>query len=142
MHGTYNYATWGITKAQTEELDRAHRKQLRKVTRNPFMKNNRLYEITKETPLSEQMGQARWRLLGHILRLDRNTPCQKAVDHYFEVPECAKKHTGKARTTLPIVIADDMRLAEISKININITKQFIKKSDLEGLRVSAKFQIN
>ena len=87
---TYNYATWGLTKAQTEELDRAHRKKLRKVTRNPFMKNKRLYEITKETPLSEQMRQARWRLLGHILRLDRNTPCQKAVDHYFEVPECAK----------------------------------------------------
>ena len=54
---TYNYATWGLTKAQTEELDRTHRKQLRKVTRNPFMKNNRLYEITKKKPLSEQMRQ-------------------------------------------------------------------------------------
>ena len=81
------------------------------------------------------MRQARWRLLGHILRLDRNTPCQKAVDYYFEVPECAKKHTGKGRTTLPIVIADDMRLAEISKININITIEFTTKSDLEGSKV-------
>ena len=90
------------------------------------------------------MRQARWRLLGHILRLDRNTPYQKAVDHFFEVQECANKHTGKGRTTLPIVIADDMRLAEIGKININIINinigsitNFKTKSDLEGLRVLA-----
>ena len=112
------------------------------------MKNKRLYKIKKETPLSEQMRQARWRLLGHLLRLDRNTPCQKAVDYYFGVPECAKKHIDKGRTTLPIVIADDMRLAEIGKININIINInigsiliFRTKSYLEGLRVLAKDRI-
>ena len=30
-----HYLTWGLTKAQIEKLDKAHRKQLRKLWNNP-----------------------------------------------------------------------------------------------------------
>ena len=35
---TYNYSAWGLAKAQIEELNRAHRKQLRKLWSNSFKK--------------------------------------------------------------------------------------------------------
>ena len=80
---TYNYATWGSTKEQTEKLNRAHRNQLRNILSNPYMKNKKLYELTKETPISQQMCQARWRLLGHVMRINKDAPCQRAMDYYF-----------------------------------------------------------
>ena len=116
---TYNYATWGLTKAQTEELDRAHRKQLRKVTRNPFIKNKKLYKKTEETPLSEQMQQAprseqmqqaRWRLLGLKLRLDLIHHVKKQLITTL-IFQSVQRKLQATRTTLPIIMADDPRLA-------------------------------
>ena len=65
---TYNYSTWGLTKEQEEELDRTHRKQLRKIWNDPFKKNKDLYEQSKENKLSDDMRKARWRALGHMER--------------------------------------------------------------------------
>ena len=57
---TYNYSTWGLTKIQ-EELDRALRKQLRKLWNNPFEKN-------RYVPLSNEMNKAKWTTFGYMPR--------------------------------------------------------------------------
>ena len=73
---TYNYSTWGLTKAQIEELDKAHRKQLRKLWNDSFKKNRYLYRDSMEIPLSIEMKKAGWRTFDHMLRLHEKTPCQ------------------------------------------------------------------
>ena len=47
--------TWGLTKAQTEELDRAHRKQLRKIFNDRNKRNAQLYKDSHEVPISVEM---------------------------------------------------------------------------------------
>ena len=106
---TYNMQTWGLTQAQTEELDRIHRRQLRWVWNDRNKKNIDLYLQSKEVPLSNEMRNARWRALGHFLRLDVNTPCQKAMKYYFEVPKNSKKYPGQQKTTLPTVINNGIK---------------------------------
>ena len=68
-------STWGLTKSQTEELDRAHRKQLRQIWNDKNKKNINLYKESNEIPISMEMKKARWKALGHMLRLDEETPC-------------------------------------------------------------------
>ena len=107
----YNYATWGLTKAQEAKLDRAHRKQLRRVWNDPNKHNKQLYEQSGETQLSKDMRAARWSALSHMLRRHNETPCQQAMEHYFDIPVDAKKYSGRKRNTLPVVINADIKTA-------------------------------
>ena len=118
----YNYQTWGLTKAQREELDRSHRKQLRRVWNDPNKRNQRLYEESNENKLSDDMRNAKWRAMGHMLRLNRETPCQKAMDYYFEENEKFKKFAGRMRTTLPVTINEDIKIARSSDNTFPISK--------------------
>ena len=106
---TYNMHTWGLTKHQEEELDRAHRKQLRRVVGNCNIKNKALYKCCKEQKLSIELKKRRWQAFGHILRLEEQAPCQKAMHYYFDAPESSKKFPGHRRITLPICIDNDLR---------------------------------
>ena len=74
---TYNYGTWGLTKAETETLNCIHRKQLRRIS--PVYRsltNKQLCEECEERELSKDMKDTRWRTFGHILRLPLEAPCQ------------------------------------------------------------------
>ena len=128
---TYNYSTWGLTKAQTEELDRAHRKQLRKLWNDPFKKNRHLYKDSEEVPLSIEMKKARWRALGHMLRLHIKTPCQMAMTDYFMIPAKSKKYPGRKRCTLPTIIDEDLK--EANKNNNTIVTKFKTIEDLRKI---------
>lgn len=114
---TYNCSTWALTSAALKELDCFHRKQLRRVLgiRYPrIIKNEKLYEKTQSVPLSVIVIKQRWKLFGHILRLDEATPAQKVMSYYFS--KNRTKHTGfqgRPRTTLPMIINHD--LASINK---------------------------
>ena len=83
---TYNICTWGLTKAQLAEFDRAHRKQIRKVFNDPYKRNAHVYRDSNEKPLSIEMKEKRWRAFGHILRLDNEAPCQQAMVYYLTLP--------------------------------------------------------
>lgn len=83
---THNMETLGLTKSQEEELDRAHRKQLRRVVRDHNIKNKALYKHCKEQKLSIELKKRRWRAFGHMLLLEEQTLCQKAM-HYSLVVE-------------------------------------------------------
>ena len=105
----YNYETWGLTKNEEEELNRIHRKQLRRISPNHWNKNNKeLYKSCNEREISSEMKEARWRTSGHILRLPTNAPCQQAMEWYFEIPEKKTKYSGNQRITLPIALHNDI----------------------------------
>ena len=47
------------------------------------VKNEDLYAQVGILPASVQVVSARWRLFGHTLRLEENTPARKAMLYYF-----------------------------------------------------------
>ena len=52
--------------------------------------------------------KARWKLFGHILRLDRKCPANSAMDFFFE-PTDHKKFRGRPRTTLVTTLQSDIK---------------------------------
>ncbi len=128
----YNSGTWALTKDEERKLDSFHRKQLRIVLgiRYPtIISNKSLYEKTKEIPLSLTVLENRWRLFGHILRLDQNAPCNKAMISYFK--EQSKKRRGRPRTTIVTTLRRDLK-RETSHLGLNTSE------DLEKLRDTAQ----
>ena len=49
----------------------------------------------------------RWRLFGHALRLDINTPAAKAMEFYFKEIG-GKRFKGRPRTTIVTTLNDDI----------------------------------
>jgi hypothetical protein len=138
---TYNSSTWGLGKTDEDRLDSFHRNQLRKVLhiRYPnIIRNKDLYELTQEIPLSLSILQNRWRLFGHILRLDSDTPARKSMAHYF-TPSSQKKFRGRSRQTLPTTINRDLiRAQNIRNIKDNFgINSFTDINDLNKLTIIA-----
>ena len=89
---TYNMGTWGLTQADLVRIDTYHRRHLRQIigVRWPNrISNVALYHRCHSRPISESIITARWRLFGHVLRLPRDAPAQRAIDHYFADTEAA-----------------------------------------------------
>jgi hypothetical protein len=110
---TYNSGTWGLTKTEESSLNAFHRRQLRQVLGVKYpakMRNSIVYIHTSEKPLSIQIMQSRWRLLGHCLRLHNDTPAKRAMEFFFE-PSQEKGFRGRRRTTLPVAISKDLEQA-------------------------------
>ena len=57
--------------------------------------NKNVYRVTQSRPLSIEITKARWKMLGHALRLNENTPARKAMKYYFQKPIDGKKFKGK-----------------------------------------------
>jgi len=107
---TYNMGTWALTQAESEKLDAFHRTQLRRVINIRYpdrISNESLYKRTGTKPISEEMYDARWRLLGHTLRMDDKIPAKTAMLFYFNTN--VKTYQGRPRTTLPIIINNDLK---------------------------------
>ena len=106
----YNAGTWGLTKSDEKNLYSFHRKQLRIVLNVKYpdkMRNMEVYRLTKEIPLTLQILRSRWKLLGHILRLDDKTPAKISMKHHFS-PSTASKFSGRPRQILPKTLSDDI----------------------------------
>ena len=107
----YNCGTWGVTKAEENKLDAFHRKQLKRILGIKYPKkisNKNLYREAREKPISDTMREARWKLLGHILRRPEEIPANKAMTLYFNDEISGKKFKGARRTTLPEVLNSDL----------------------------------
>lgn len=106
----YNCGTWGLTKTEENKLDAFHRKQLRRVLGIHYptkISNESLYKRCKETPLSIQILEARWKLFGHILRRDPEIPANKAIEFYYT--QNTKRTKGRPMTTLPVTLNNDLK---------------------------------
>ena len=82
----YNSETWILTSNLEESLNYFHRRLLRiaiNINYPKIITNEKLYTLTNETPLSEKIKRRRLQLFGHILRLDPETPAQRALQYYI-----------------------------------------------------------
>lgn len=79
----YNSELWTTTDTINKTVDAFHRRQLRYALNITWPKtiitNDKLYEITEVTPWSETIEARRLSWLGHLMRLDPDTPARKAM---------------------------------------------------------------
>ena len=76
------------------------------------------------------MLQARWRLIGHVLRREPSIPANKAMAFYFH--DNAKRARGKPITTLPMTLNEDLKILQNRSLSLTSQK------DLETLRKIAE----
>ena len=130
---TYNMGTWGLTQADLVRIDTYHRRHLRQIIDVHWpnrISNVALYHRCQSRPISESIITARWRLFGHVLRLPRDAPAQRAIDHYFADTEAAT-FRGRPRTSLPSTLCSDLR---------RIGRTLRQPADIEALRALSREQ--
>ena len=62
--------------------------------------NKDLYSRCDVTPLSERVTKSRWRMLGHILRSDSNSPAQLALSFAVESMNNMKGRLGRHQSNI------------------------------------------
>lgn len=105
---TYNCANWGFSDLKVQKMSAFHRRHLRKILgiRWPdTISNTDLCARLGTFSLGNFVKNARLRLLGHVLRLPRDAPAQRAMDLYFSD---GKRHRGRPTHLLPTRIAKDV----------------------------------
>ena len=105
----YNSETWTLTTTLEKSLDAFHRRLLRIALNVKYPKvisSQKLYSLTKEIPVSNKIKKRRLALFGHILRLDPETPAQKAIKYYVD-PH--KRPVGRPPLTWMALITKDLR---------------------------------
>ena len=135
----YNCGTWGMTIQDEQQLDSFHRKQLRRIPniRWPHnIRNKRLYEKTNSKPVSIEVTRRRWKLLGHILRLNKETPSRKAMKFMFE-EKSNKKFQGRKRATIYTTINRNMKKTQENNPSFSIG-EIKSKIDLRNIEMKAR----
>ena len=135
----YNSCTWGLTKNDEKELDSFHRRQLRQVlgVKYPMkMRNEKVYERTETRPLSIDITKARWKMLGHVLRMNEKTPARMAMKYLFQNLKKEKKFKGRKRATIVTTINRDIKRTRKIYENFDI-KPLLSELDLRNARVKA-----
>jgi hypothetical protein len=134
---TYNLAALGATASQTKILDTAHRRHLRRILRVYYplhISNKNLYKVCTSHEVTKDITKHRWRLFGHILRSNIDTPANIAMIHYFETHsrttgEKRKRHKGAEATSIAVVLRQDLKL---------VGQKFHAQTDLTRLRTTAQ----
>ena len=136
---SYNSGTWGLTTKDEDSLDSFHRQQLRQVMNIKYpstISSKKVYKVTKTKPISVEITRARWKLFGHILRMNKETPARKAMKYYFE-KESMNKFRGRKRSTIVTTINRDIKTTK--KKNPRFDLPVMKTElDLHNIRVKAK----
>ena len=128
--------TWGLTKTETEKFNRIHRKQLRRISHHLVTGNYPMKNFTNSV-MKEKSVRICKRLDGERsdtcldCHCQQSTPCQEAMQWYFEKPTKGKKYGGNQRITLPLVLNND--IVEVNKINNIEVTQFKSMDDLVKL---------
>jgi len=87
-----------MNKGDNKAVDVFHNKSLQKILRIKWqdrVSTKELLETASMKPLSEEVKYRRWKLIGHILRQDRNNDCNIAISW---APE-GKRRRGRPKTT-------------------------------------------
>ena len=108
----YNTGCAALTDKEKDRLDASHRRHLRKVMGVKWparISNEKLYQVTGVRSLSVRVEEMRWRMLGHVLRLDRDTPAQRALDFAFgKRVKDMNARKGRPQTNLLSTITRDL----------------------------------
>ena len=135
----YNCGTWGMSTTDENNMDSFHRQQLRHILniRYPHtIRSKQLYKDTNSHPISADITKARWKLFGHTLRMDKDSPARKAMKYYFEHSD-AKKFRGRKRTTIVSTLNRDITLTKQKFPQFDLP-QLKTELDLHNIRVKAQ----
>ena len=78
-----------LKKAQRDRVDRTHRRHLRDLVGKyykegePVVTCRDVYLETNTVPISVELVERRWTLLGHVMRLPADTPANRAMAQYY-----------------------------------------------------------
>lgn len=81
----YNSELWTTTSVTNNKIDCIQRRFLRRLlgVRWPkVMSNKKINEKTKQKPWSEMIKRKAMRWLGHLLRLNKDTPARRALNEF------------------------------------------------------------
>lgn len=127
----YNCSSWAAPKAILNKLDACHRRHLRSILAIHWpntISNETLYKRCNTRPLSEMVTEARWNMLGHVLRMDQNAPAQTALRYAVEGAKKYKSRRGRHTTNLLDTLKKDIKERMMDLRNT---------ADLESLRKTA-----
>ncbi|XP_029654866.1 uncharacterized protein LOC115228424 [Octopus sinensis] len=125
----YNSSCWGISASKIKNLNSFHRRQLRILCGVQWptrINNGALYRKCSAQPVILDVMEARWRLFGHVLRMDQTSPANLAMEEYFAAS--GKKFRGRPRNTLPEVLDADLK---------SINRKLKNGDDLDAMRILA-----
>ena len=108
----YNCSSWALSKLHLHKLDVYHRRHLRTIVKMKWpivVSNEDLYKRCKTTPLSTRVKQQRWRMLGHILRMDDNVPAVSALTFALTTVTKMPGRIGRPQTNLLTVLKQDLK---------------------------------
>ena len=126
---------WTTIHMVKEKIDCIQRRFLRKIlgTKWPNVINNKkLCEITKQKAWSENVRKRAMRWLGHLMRLDPETPARRALNEYTRK---GKRPTGRPKETWLSIIWKSLRLNEI-EVDFSNDETMIR--DLENICADRK----
>ena len=93
-----------------------------------------------ENAWSAKIRNARWRMLGHVLRMNDKTPAKQATINYFR--KKGSSFRGAPRTTLPIIINKELNDITTRKPEttaaIHLPTQLKTIEDLRSLELVAQ----
>jgi hypothetical protein len=129
----YNSCSWAAPKHIMEKLDTCQRRHLRYILNYRWpniISNKNLYKRCNDCkPLTVRVEEARWRMLGHILRSPENTPAQTAFSYAVEGALIHKSRRGRHQINLYNILKGDLDKRGLKLNDIN---------DLFDLRMLAK----
>ena len=114
----YNSELWSVTKTFEKRIDSFQRRMLRQAINIRWPKkisSANLYAKTKQEAWSNIIKRRRLNWLGHMMRLDANTPVRKALDESLKP---AKRNRGKPPTTWLKVVENDLK----PLVNLELSK--------------------
>ena len=128
-----------MSTTDENKIDSFHRQQLRQILNIKYpntIRSKKLYRETKSYAISVDITKARWKMLGHTLRMDKNSPARKAMKYYFEHSN-AKKFRGRKRTTIVSTINRDIKATKqiYPQFDLPLLKTEL---DLHNIRVKAQ----
>ena len=126
----YNSSTWGLAENDKKDLNSFHRKQLRRILNVKYpdrMRNKEVYRKTNEKPLTLEILTGRWRLFGHTLRMNVESPAHKAMYNYFS-QSMKPKFRGRPRVTLPSTLNRDLEQT------VDISNEFYRRYEISKLK--------
>ena len=117
----YNSELWTLNTTRENEIDAFQRKQIRILMGRQWpniISNENLYRITEIEPWSITIKRRRLNWLGHLLRMNKDTPARIALTEYFRY---ATRKVGRPPSTWIKVIEKDLQA--VLDIQINSEKQ-------------------
>ena len=112
----------------------AHRKHLKSILniRWPYgcISKKALYKRCGVKPLSDRVEEIRWKMMGHVLRSDDNTPAMLSLKFALNSNNCELKgRVGRPNTNLFSMLIDDLKCRNLELKDLN---------DLNDIRDIAK----